>query len=273
VVAIPSFWDERKLLVFIALIIVASAAMLLEVDAVRNGRQSIVDEISSSILSPIEGAVTRVAGATGTELYTMTHAGSIAARDAALAQRVAQLAADAEKYRGVNTENAELRKMLAMRAAADSPSVAAEVVGYTPESGRKEITIDRGSRDGVKRDDVVVSGTGLVGHVVDVGPREAHVLLAIDETSAVPAYLLRTRAWGIVIGTSLHVKMKYIGQDEKVIPGDTVVTGRGQVYPGGIPIGRVREVDRKDSALYQTAILDAYVDFGSLTDVLVLKTQ
>jgi rod shape-determining protein MreC len=67
--------------------------------------------------------------------------------------------------------------------------------------------------------------------------------------------------------------MKYIGQDKKVIQGDMVVTGRGQVYPGGIPIGRVREIDKKDNALYQTAVLDTAVDFESLTDVLVLKSQ
>ena len=116
-------------------------------------------------------------------------------------------------------------------------------------------------------------GAGLVGHVIDAGSHEAHVLLIIDPTSSVPAYLQRSRSWGIVVGTSLHVKMKYIGQDKKIIAGDMVVTGQGQVYPGGISIGRVREVDRKDSALYQSAVLDSEIDFASLTHVLVLPLQ
>lgn len=272
-VAIPSFWDERKLFVFIALIIVAAAAMLLEVDAVRDGRQSIVDEFAATVLTPIEGVVEGAARAIGGEAFALTHAGGLARGNADLASANARLRSEVDALHGAAIENAQLERMLALRASTGVPSIAAHVVGYTPESARQEIAIDRGWSDGIRRDDVVVSGAGLVGHVIDVGPHESHVLLAIDATSAVPAYLVRTRAWGIVVGTSLHEKMKYIGQDEKIVPGDAVVTGRGEVYPSGIPIGRVGEVDRKDSALYQTAVLDSDVDFGSVVDVLVLKTQ
>lgn len=272
-VAIPSFWDERKLFVFVTLIIVAALATLLEVDAVRNGRQSIADEFASSVFAPVQGAISGLAGAIGGELSALANAGRLASENAALRDKVHQLSADDDALRSAAVENADLRKMLGLRGAYGADAVAADVVGYAPEAAKKEITIDRGWRDGVKRDCVVVGGAGLVGHVVDAGPHEAHVLLIIDPTSSVPAYLQRTRSWGIVVGTSLHVKMKYIGQDKKVVAGDMVVTGQGQVYPGGIAIGRVREVDRKDSALYQSAVLDTETDFGALTHVLVLPLR
>ena len=272
-VAIPSFWDERKLFVFITLIIVASAATLLELDAARNGRQSFVDEITVSVLAPVEHAFGAVGTAIATEAGALAHAGSLSAQNAALQDKVRQLGADNDRLHAMAQENDELRKMLAIRDAQGDRPVTADVVGYAPESARKEITIDRGWRDGVKRDCVVVGAAGLVGHVIDAGPHEAHVLLIIDLTSAVPAYLERSRSWGIVVGTSEHVKMKYIGQDKKIVPGDLVVTGRGEVYPGGIAIGRVREIDRKDSALYQTAVLDTEIDFPSLAHVLVLAPR
>ena len=272
-VAIPSFWDERKLFVFVTLIIVAAAATLLEVDAVRNGRQSVADEIASAVLSPIQSGISRAGDAIGGEIFALAHAGGLAAQNDALQDKVKRLSADNDQLHAVAAENNDLRRMLGLRDRFASNAVAADVVGYAPEAGRKLITIDRGTQDGVRRDCVVVGGAGLVGHVVDAGPHDAHVLLIIDPTSAVPAYLQRTRSWGIVVGTSLHVKMKYIGQDKKVAGGDMVVTGRGAVYPGGIPIGRVREVDRKDSALYQSAVLDTDVDFGSLTHVLVLPVR
>lgn len=272
-VAIPSFWDERKLFVFITLIIIAALATLLEVDAARNGRQSLVDEIASSVIAPVEGVVTRSATSIGTELWAVFHASGLAAQNDALRDSVNRLATDNDSLHAMATENVELRKMLAMRASLTSSTIAADVVGYSPEASRKEITIDRGWRDGVKRDSVVVGATGLVGHVIDAGPHEAHVLLIIDPTSAVPSYLGRTRSWGIVVGTSAHVKMKYIAQDKKVAAGEMVVTGSGEVYPGGIPIGRVHEIDKKDSALYQSAVLDTSVDFASLTHVLVLQSR
>ena len=272
-VAIPSFWDERKLFVFVALIIVALLVTLFEVQAARDGRQSVVDEVTATVLAPIEGAVSATANAIGGELSALAHAGSLRSENAQLQDKVNRLAADNDAIHAAAAENADLRRLLAMRAALGDRAIEAEVVGYAPEAARREITIDRGTRDGIKRDSVVVGGSGLVGHVVDAGPHEAHVLLIIDPTSAVPAYLQRSRSWGIVVGTSEHVKMKYIGQDKKVGAGDLVVTGHGEVYPGGIAIGRVREVDRKDSALYQSAVLDTLVDFGSLTHVLVLPAR
>ena len=272
-VAIPSFWDERKLFVFITLIILAAIATLLEIDAARNGRQSIADEITSSVFAPVEAALTAAGDAIGGELFALSNAGRVASENAQLRDKVHQLSADDDALHAAAVENADLRKLLALRATYGANAVAADVVGYAPEASRKEITIDRGWRDGVKRDCVVVGGAGLVGHVIDAGSHEAHVLLIVDPTSSVPAYLQRSRSWGIVVGTSLHVKMKYIGQDKKVVAGDMVVTGQGQVYPGGISIGRVREVDRKDSALYQSAVLETEVDFASLTHVLVLPLR
>ena len=270
-VAIPSFWDERKLFVFVALIIVAAAASLLEIGAVRDGRQNFVDEFASTIFAPVESVVMGAARAIGSETQALVHAPQLAEQNAQLRDRVQQLAARNDRLHAAVAENVDLRRLLGMRETLAKRSIAADVVGYTPEAGRLIISIDRGWRDGVTRDCVVVGSTGLVGHVVDAGPHEAHVLLITDQTSAVPAYLERTRTWGIVVGTSQHVKMKYIGQDKRVIDGDMVVTGHGEVYPGGIPIGRVREVDKNDSALYQTAVLDTEVDFASLTHVIVLS--
>ena len=273
-VAIHSYWDERKLLVFVTLIIIACAAMLLELDASRHGRQSPIDELIAGVLTPIEGAITAAGDALSTEAQTLAQANEFAARDRELKQKVRGLAAANERLRADAAENRRLRRMLGMEQALPrSSGVAADVVGFAPEAARKEIAIDRGWRDGIRADDVVVSGDGLVGHVIDAARHDAHVLLVTDPASSVPAYLSRTQTWGIVTGTSLHAHMKYISQDANVLVGDPVVTGRGEVYPGGIPIGRVMEVDRKDNALYQTAVLQPAVDFSTLTHVIVLRKR
>jgi rod shape-determining protein MreC len=273
VVAIPSFWDERKLLVFLALIIVASATMLFEIDAARRGGQSLADEIVGTVVTPIARAINGIGQAIGSEAYVVTHAGVITAENARLAQKSRDLAAANERLKARGDENIELRRMLGVRLASPSRTIEADVVGYTPEAARKEIAIDRGTRDGVQRNDVVVNGEGLVGHVIDAGAHFSHVLLVMDPTSAVPAFLLRTHTWGIVFGSGPHARMKYIGQDVKVLEGDKVVTGLGEIYPAGIPIGAVLEVDRKDNALYQVAVLQPAIDIASLAHVLVLTSK
>jgi rod shape-determining protein MreC len=271
VVAIASFWDERKLLVFVTLIIVASIAMLIEINAARRGERSLTDQIVNSVVVPVESAFSQTAAAVVIEFQTLAHAGSMAARNAALERKVEELAATNERLKEHAAENGRLRRMLALAQATPAQTIAASVVGYAPEGSRREISIDRGWRDGVRRDAVVLDGDGLVGHVIDASAHDAHVLLVIDPSSNVPAYLRDTRTWGIVTGTWRHIRMKYIGQDVKVRPGDAVITGKGEIYPEGIVIGTVREVDRKDNALYQSAVIAPAVDFDGLTHVLVLK--
>ena len=269
-VAITSFWDERKLFVFVTLIIAASIIMLVEIGAARRGERSLSDELVSSVVVPVENAVTQSASAVGNEISTLAHANDLKTQNNALARKVQELAATNERLKEHAAENVQLRRMLALKQSMPAQTIAASVVGYAPEGSRRVISIDRGWRDGVRRDAVVVDGDGLVGHVLDASAHDAHVLLIIDPTSNVPAFLRETRTWGIVTGTWQHIRMKYIGQDVKVKAGDTVITGRGEVYPEGIVIGTVREVDRKDNALYQSAVVAPAVDFDGLRHVLVL---
>ncbi len=269
-VAIASFWDERKLLVFVTLIIAASILMLVELESARRGARSLSDQIVNSVIVPVEDAVTQASTAIVSSVQTLMHAGSLAARNADLTRKVQALAAANERLKEHATENIRLRRMLALAQDMPGQTITASVVGYAPEGARREIAIDRGWRDGIRRDAVVIDGDGLVGHVVDTGAHDAHVLLIIDPTSNVPAFLRDTHTWGIVTGTWQHIRMKYIGQDVKVHSGDTVVTGKGEIYPEGIIIGTVREVDRKDNALYQSAVVAPAVDFGGLTQVLVV---
>ena len=269
-VAIVSFWDERKLLVFVALIIVASAAMLLEINAARQGQRTLSDELVSTVVAPIQNVLVETAATVALTASNLAHAGQMAARNAQLEQKVQALAARNERLKERAAENADLRRMLGLAQSFPERTVAADVVGYAPEGSRREIDIDRGWRDGIGRDAVVVTGDGLVGHVIDTGAHDAHVLLIIDPTSSVPAYLRDARSWGIVTGTWQHIRMKYIGQDAVVRGGDAVVTGQGEIYPSGIRIGTVLEVDRRDNALYQSAVVRPAVDFSSLTHVLVV---
>jgi rod shape-determining protein MreC len=273
VVEIHPFWDERKLLVFVALIIVAAGIAVIEIDAAKHGRQSAIDVAVSTVYTPAQTGLTLAVNAVTAAVNDVLHSGQYATENQALQDKVDRLAAANQRLQSDAAENRELRRLLEMKQALPGDALVADVVGYVPEATRREVTIDRGSRDGVHRDSVVVGGEGLVGHVLSAGPHEARVLLLIDPQSAVPAYLQRSRTWGIVTGTWLHAKMKYIDQNARLQQGETVVTGHGEIYPSGIVIGRVREIDRKDNALYQTAVLEPAVDFRSLVHVLVYTSQ
>lgn len=180
-------------------------------------------------------------------------------------------------------ENESLRRLLRYTDSARFPDdfdpVAAEVIGRPAEAFAQAIVVAAGSKDGVRLNDPVVTGDGLVGLVTRVASNTARIQLLTDEQAAVSAVDLRTRAAGIVRharGTRETLVLDRVRKEDLVRVGDEVVTAGwragalSSLYPKGIPIGRVASVGQTDTDLFQQVQVDPYVDFGSLDAVLVL---
>jgi rod shape-determining protein MreC len=131
------------------------------------------------------------------------------------------------------------------------------------------VTIDAGSRDGIERDMSVISGAGLVGRTIDVGPTTSTVLLIVDATSSVGGRLSGTSQIGIVSGTGRQdsLTMQLLDPLAVVDVGDVVVSfgsEGGRPYAPGIPIGVVAEMRGTEGQLTRSAILEPYVDISRL---------
>jgi rod shape-determining protein MreC len=148
--------------------------------------------------------------------------------------------------------------------------IEARVIGFPPENESRAVTIDKGFRSGVRRDDGVVAAEGVVGRVVSAGPFSSTVVLATDYTSRIPAIVRRGRWWGIARGNLDSVVVEYIAQDARLRVGDVVVTGEGRSFHSGVPIGVVTAIERGDATLYQTVVLKTVVDLGALDRVVVV---
>ena len=97
-----------------------------------------------------------------------------------------------------------------------------------------------------------------------------------DPASTVGAHVVRTRTPGIVEGEPRGtIRFKYLARDGAGIQiGDVLVTsGQGGLFPRGIPVGRVRAIDDRGSALFHYAVLEAAVDFGRVDEVLLVTGQ
>ncbi len=125
--------------------------------------------------------------------------------------------------------------------------VNALVIGRDSDDWFKTILIDRGSLAGVRKDQPVVSADGLVGRVISVSPISSRVLLITDErhgAGAVVARTAETRVVGILKGKNQWLcQFKLLSESAKLENGEEVVTsGQDQIYPGGLLIGRIRNV-------------------------------
>jgi len=172
-------------------------------------------------------------------------------------------------------ETQRLERLLGMRQASQAEFLTARVVGKDATNWFKTILLDRGSLEGVRRNQPALAPDGLVGRVVEVTPTSARVQLLTDPVSAVGGLIQRTRVTGIVSGNlGAGTRVRYLPLMANVVVGDEVVTsGMGGVFPKGIPIGRITAVERRSGALFQEATLQPAVDMSRLEEVLILTAS
>ncbi|MFQ5521903.1 MAG: rod shape-determining protein MreC, partial [Candidatus Methylomirabilia bacterium] len=134
----------------------------------------------------------------------------------------------------------------------------------------------RGRQDGIRRLMPVIAPGGLVGRVVAVRDGVAVIQLLNDPSSTVGAMVQRTRTLGMVEGEpggALHFKFQ-ARDGEGVEVGDLVVTaGLGELFPKGLPVGRIAKLEVRESALFQFAELVPVVDYAGVEEVLLLTEQ
>ncbi len=188
-------------------------------------------------------------------------------RDLAVAQvAVQEQRALADRTRG-------LERLLDLRQQLELKTLAADIIGAAATPDFRTLTIDKGTRDGLKADMAIIAPAGIVGRLVVPSLRSAKVQLLIDRNAAAGAIIERTRAQGVVVGAGDdRLRLEYASEVFDIVAGDIVVTsGIDGIYPKGFIIGRVESVERSGLA-YKRIMIKPAVDFSSLEDVLVVLT-
>jgi rod shape-determining protein MreC len=266
--SIFTYRDERNLFALIGIIIIAAFLALLQINAQRSGTTSPIAAIAGSTAFFAQGAVTALSRGVRNAAVAVVTFPAVAGDNARLRGRNLQLERQNVTLRQLVTAGTSQR---ALQPAIDLyDGLEARVIGFPPENESRAVTIDKGSAAGVRRDDGVLAGTGVVGRVDSVTPLTSTVLLVTDYTSRIPAIVRRGGWWGIARGNLTSVTVEYVEQDAPLRNGDVVVTGEGRSFHSGIPIGTITNVQRGSSLLYQTAVLAPAVDLGALDRVVVL---
>jgi rod shape-determining protein MreC len=182
------------------------------------------------------------------------------------------------------SENAQLRKLVALDrgpALAESAyePVTGRVIARSPTVWNSTVTVDVGSDDGVRVDDPVISGDGLVGLVASVEGGSAQVTLITDHASAVSAKVVPGGVQGVIrpdVGDPEDLILDFIDSTKDVHGGQAVVTsgwraqGLASLFPPGLPIGEVTSASIVEQEASQQVHLRPYADIANLDLVQVL---
>ena len=270
-IAIPS---RHKSLTLLAGVVVVQV-LLLAVQIKRERQVRLIRVWAVELISPLQ----RIGSWT---IHGAQHSwgGYIGLRSAQKENDAMRAEMDRLKVRNAELEGRALEAdrlaaLLNFRTAhSETPMIAARVIGASPDSGSLVVNIDRGSRDGIRRDMGVITPDGVVGKIFAVYPDISQVLLMGDKDSGVGALLADTRTQGPVKGTGGPLlSLDYISSDEKVTVGEAVLTsGQDRIFPD-LPVGKVVDFAADPKTPFMKIRVKPAAHLDRLEEVLVLQTR
>ncbi|MDQ1711267.1 MAG: rod shape-determining protein MreC [Frankiaceae bacterium] len=259
--------DSRRIRVVLALLILTSFT-LITIDY-RAGNGTALRSLrtgAAAVFGPVERAVTSVVRPIGNALSTLGDLGSLDAEAKKLRAENADLKNQLHQVDDLRRENDELRKLNGLAARGGYRTVRCRVIALGPDNFEWTATLDCGSGDGLKKDQTVLNGDGLVGKVLAVGPFSAQVLLAIDPEFTVIGRLAAHGSTGPVTGNGLDpMEMELLSPVAPVSKGEAIVSNGVQGgFVAGVPVGVVVSVSKERSVLTRKVTVQPFVSFTSL---------
>jgi rod shape-determining protein MreC len=152
-------------------------------------------------------------------------------------------------------------------------TIAAQVVGTSGNDLSRVLYIDKGSKDGLKPDQAVITPDGIIGKLRDVFPHTSQILLINDQTSGAGVLLASTRLRAILRGsTTGQIVINNLTPDSRIKIGEQVLTSGGdQIYPRGLPVGTIESIKPDpDHQPYTLIQLRPAANLNQLEEVLVI---
>jgi rod shape-determining protein MreC len=271
-----SIW--RRIVPVLICIVLGTALGIWHKAAIARGANDPVTNALRTVLSPVVRTSNAVADWFGRTAGALFRSRSLARENARLRRQVAALTEEINDLREAGIRAERLESALGFVRSSPPTKLPAQVIALGPSQSFETLVIGRGTRDGVGRGAVVVSPAGLVGHVYDVAPTTATVMLASDPRGSVGAMVQRaeSRVVGICRGVGGRIlRFGYLHRESDVRVGDILITsglgGSGGVFPKGLVIGAVTSVREDPATSAKSAIVRLAVTPDRLEEVVVLR--
>lgn len=269
------FFHSVKFKIIIALTAVLIGAMIYSVTT--GGYSSGSNYLFEVIFEPVRNLSSSISDKVSRSLDMVINAEKYYNENQQLKAQLNALYNDVIDYDKVLEENKELRVMLELKEEYNNYkfSPPCTVIARTTNDPYGSFTVDKGSYDGIKPGDPVVTETGIVGVCFEVSPSTSKVRTLYSPKTAVGVYTVRTKAEGIAEGgydlaINGRIRMSYISKESDIREGDVIVTSGSANYPAGQLIGTVESVEMEQNGLSKFAVIIPAEDPNTITSVFVI---
>ena len=259
------------------ILLIAAACLGLAAYTGAAGQDSPVSAAVGTALAPLQKGVSTVSGKVEHFVAHFQNYDAMEAENKELREKVAELEQQVRNAQIAVDENEQLRVLTGL--VKNNPTFhydMAEVIAHSPGQWTTTISIDKGTIDGVEKNDLVVTAEGMVGYVSLAAPTFSEVTTVLDTNMHAGALVTRTRENGVAQGDyelmgDNMLRLSYLGKDSDVVIGDTIQTsGEGGIFPKGVMIGTVERVMTEENGMNNYAVIRPFVDPADVTDVFII---
>ena len=231
----------------------------------------------SSVIAPMQKGINAIGVKISERMDYATTLKKTVRKNKKLQSQIDKLSAENKLLQQDKYELENFRKLYDLdQQYAGYPKVAARVISRDPDNWYNTFIIDKGSKNGLKKNMNVMANGGLVGIITEVNKSYSKVRSIIDDNSNISGTVLGSSENCIVSGNlklinNGVIEVSGINGDAKIEDGAEVVTSQiSDKYLPGILIGYLKDLKKDSSNITQTGYLSPVVDFSSLDMVLVI---
>lgn len=274
-----SRWEGRKRIfsgrpfkVLMTLVI-----FFLAVSLVSAGSSDVRSFLTNSWLIPLQQMTTNGTASLKQTLTPMKSAEELTAENSRLQEENRRLHDMLVDYYAIRREKEALEKFYGIKSAhQDFMVVVAAVIGRDPNENFYGFTLDKGSRDGVKQKDPVMTENGLVGWVCEVSSDACKVSTILSPEAGIGVTVQRTDDSGLLSGNVVLAdegltRMVNLSAQHHIQTGDMVVTsGAGGSFPKHLKVGRVRCAMLDEYTGMPAAEIEPFEDIRQVSSVVII---
>jgi len=261
----------------VTIVILSVTFLILISQSVKRSNISFAENGVGVTLNSVQGVFYSVNSKIRNSLSFIFNISNIKSENDKLVKKNSELESKALNYDALKTENDRLRSALNFTSQkAEYNYVGCDIIGKSGGSFLDQFVLNKGSKDGISKGMIAITDQGLVGQISSVGNNWCVIQSLANENLAVSGMVQSTgENSGIVKGyisdSKFLARLDYLPIDSKVKNGDVILTsGLGGVYPKGIRIGYVTNVQEDQGRVVKVAVIQPYVDLNKIQEVIVV---
>ena len=266
------FSTTVKVVLVLAVVLSAGLAIISNLTG-----QTPADILVKNVLTPLRAGASAMADQAEQIYNYVFRYETLAAENAALKEKLAQLQEASRDYDSMARELERLKALLELNTKnEDYKEVDAYIISWSSNDWTSALTVNRGSKDGIEEGMCAITANGeMVGLVTEVGSNYSVITTILDSSLQISAVIATSGYNGMVQGAYSSdlegmLRMDYLPSSAIIRNNDQVVTSGSTVYPRNLILGRIVDAGFNDTGVAKYAIVEPAADISNLEQVFIL---